>query len=67
MQKHKLSNGILLDELHTARHRYVAPSCSVMALDAEWSLMAGSTEFGAGHNNAYDQNNSDAEEGEDIN
>lgn len=29
--------------------------------------MAGSTEFGAGHNNAYDQNNSDAEEGEDIN
>lgn len=49
MQKHKLSNGILLDELHAARHRYVTPSCSVMALDAEWSLMAGSTEFGAGH------------------
>lgn len=43
MQKHKLSNGILLDELHTARHHYVTPSCSVMALDAEWSLMAGST------------------------
>ena len=38
-----------------------------MALDAEWSLMAGSTEFGAGHNNAYDQNNSAAEEGEEIN